>query len=177
MIHNVVASIGYRLDEYIKNALSLSEETVIVSSLVDIKGNVNPDIENKVTIFLLNIEEERTAKNGHFQSHAGSNPPVTINIYLMFSAYFPNFNYMESLRYISLVIEFFQSNNSFASSNTPLLSNSIDKLFVEISNVGIDEISKLWSNIGANYVPSVAYKIKHIVFDGENISQNVSSIL
>ena len=111
MIHNVVASIGYRLNEYIKNSLSLSEEAVIISSLVDLKGNVNPEIENKITIFLINIEEERTAKNGHFQSSPGMNPPSTMNLYLMFSAYFPNFNYMESLRYISLVIEFFQSNN------------------------------------------------------------------
>jgi len=62
MIHNVVASIGYRLNEYIKNSLSLSEEAVIISSLVDLKGNVNPEIENKITIFLINIEEERTSK-------------------------------------------------------------------------------------------------------------------
>ena len=80
-------------------------------------------------------------------------------------------------RYISLVIEFFQSNNTFSSSDTPLLSNSIDKLFVEFSNVGIEDISKLWSNIGTNYVPSVSYKIKHIVFDGNAISENVSSVI
>ena len=47
MIHNVVASIGYRLDEYIRNSLSLIDETVIVSSLVDLKGNINPETENK----------------------------------------------------------------------------------------------------------------------------------
>ena len=84
MIHNVVASIGYRLNEYIKNSLSLSEEAVIISSLVDLKGNVNPEIENKITIFLINIEEERTSKNGHFQSSPGMNPPSTMNLYLMF---------------------------------------------------------------------------------------------
>jgi len=83
---------------------------------------------------------------------------------------------MESLRYISLVIEFFQAHNTFASSNTPLLSTSIDKLFVEFSNVGIEDISKLWSNIGTNYVPSVSYKVKHVVFDGNAISENVTNI-
>jgi len=176
MIHNVVASIGYRLNEHIKNALSLSEEAVIISSLVDLKGNVNPEIENKITIFLLNLEEERIAKNGHFQSSPGMNPPTTVNLYLMFAAYFPNFNYMESLRYVSLVIEFFQSQNTFSTSDTPLLSSSVEKLSVELSNVGIEDIGKLWSNIGTNYIPSVSYKIKHIVFNGNNISENVSSI-
>ena len=75
MIHNVVASIGYRLNEHVMNALSLSDEAVIISSLVDLKGNINPDIENKISMFLINIEEERTAKNGHFQSSPGMNPP------------------------------------------------------------------------------------------------------
>ena len=105
MIHNVVASIGYRLNEHIMNSLSLSDEALIISSLVDLKGNINPEIENKISMFLINIEEDRTSKNGHFQSSPGINPPTTINLYLMFAAYFPNFNYMESLRYISLVIE------------------------------------------------------------------------
>lgn len=177
MIQNVVASIGYRLNEHVMNALSLSDEAVIISSLVDLKGNINPDIENKISMFLINIEEERTAKNGHFQSSPGMNPPTTVNLYLMFAAYFPNFNYMESLRYISLVIEFFQSQNSFSTSNTPLLSNSVEKLSIELSNIGLEDIGKLWSNIGTNYIPSVAYKVKHIVYNGNTISENISTIM
>jgi len=177
MIHNVVASIGYRLNEHVMNALSLSDEAVIISSLVDLKGNINPDIENKISMFLINIEEERTAKNGHFQSSPGMNPPTTVNLYLMFAAYFPNFNYMESLRYISLVIEFFQSQNSFSTSNTPLLSNSVEKLSIELSNIGLEDIGKLWSNIGTNYIPSVAYKVKHIVYNRNTISENISTIM
>ena len=82
MIHNVVASIGYRLNEHIMNSLSLSDEALIISSLVDLKGNINPEIENKISMFLINIEEDRTSKNGHFQSSPGMNPPTTINLYL-----------------------------------------------------------------------------------------------
>lgn len=177
MIHNLVSSIGYRLDEFIKNKLSISEDTVIISSLVDINGNINQEIENKISIFLLNIEEEKITKNGQFQSSPGMNPPVTVNVNLMFSAYFPNFNYIESLRYISIVIEFFQNYNLFNNANTPLLSNNIDKLFAEISNVGLDEIGKLWGSIGANYIPSVAYKIKHLRYDGNIITENIPLIM
>jgi len=177
MIHNLVSSIGFRLDEFIKNKLSISEDTVVISSLVDINGNMNQEIENKITIFLINIEEEKITKNGQFQSSPGMTPPVTINVYLMFSAYFPNFNYIESLRYISLVIEFFQNHNFFNNANTPLLSDNIDKLFVEMSNVGIEEVGKLWGSIGANYIPSVAYKVKHLRFDGNIITENIPLIM
>ena len=147
MIHNLVSSIGFRLDEFIKNKLSISEDTVVISSLVDMSGNMNQEIENKIAIFLINIEEEKITKNGQFQSSPGMAPPVTVNIYLMFSAYFPNFNYVESLRYISLVIEFFQNHNFFNNANTPLLSDNIDKLYAELYNVDINEVSRFWSSI------------------------------
>lgn len=177
MIHNVVSSIAQGLDEFIKNKLSISEDTVVVSNLVDIKGNINQDIENKITIFLVNIEEEKIAKNSHSQKNAGRNPAVTINVFLMFSAYFPNFNYIESLRYLSLVIEYFQRNPMISPLNSPVLSSVFDKIYIEMSNIGIDELNKLWGNLGANYVPSVTYKLKQLRFDGNIISENVPDIL
>ena len=66
MIHNLVSSIGFRLDEFIKNKLSITEDTVVISSLVDINGNMNQEIENKITIFLINIEEEKLLKTDNF---------------------------------------------------------------------------------------------------------------
>ena len=176
MIHNLVSSIGFRLDEFLKNKLSISEDSVVISSLVDMGGNMNQEIENKITVFLINIEEEKITKNGQFQSMQGMAPPVTINIYLMFTAYFPNFNYIESLRYISLVIEFFQNYNTFNNANTPLLSNNIDKLHAEFYNIDINEVSRFWGGIGTNYIPSVAYKIKHLRFDGNVILENIPRV-
>tara|TARA_B100000965_G_scaffold303641_1_gene262374 strand:+ start:5622 stop:6158 length:537 start_codon:yes stop_codon:yes gene_type:complete len=176
MINNVVLSISDRLNEFIKNKLSITEDKIVVSSLVDINKNLNQEVENKVSVFLLNIEEDKISKNSQFQASPNQNPPIIVNIYIMFAAYFNNSNYLESLRYISLVIEFFQINNVFDSSNTPLISTGIDKLYVEISNVSIDEINRLWSNIGTNYVPSIAYKIKHLKYDGNVISEIVPNI-
>ena len=176
MIHNIVTSISDRLDEYVKNKLSLTDEAVIISSIVDIKGNVNQDIENKICVFLLNIEEEKVTKNVSSQI-PGVRNPVTMNLYLMFSAYFSNFNYLESLQYISIVIEFFQNHNYFDNLNTPMLSNKVDRLYAEFNNINMDEINKLWSNIGANYVPSVSYKIKHARFDGTELFENIPNIL
>lgn len=177
MIHNVITSIALKLDEFIKNKLSISEDTVIVSSMVDINGNLNQDIENKISIFLIHIEEESITKNATMKYSLGNKPPVKINVLVMFSAYFPNFNYIEALRYVSLVIEFFQTTNIFDDSNTLGLPPNANKIYAEIFNVSIEEINKLWGNIGANYVPSVCYKLKHILFDGESISADVPVIL
>jgi hypothetical protein len=177
MIHNVITSVASKLNEFIKNKLSISDDTVIVSSLVDIKGNLNQDIENKISIFLLHIEEEKISKNAGIKHSLGVNPPIKINLHVMFSAYFPNFNYVEALKYISLVIEFFQNNIIFDDSNTPGLPQNRSKIYAELFNISIDEINKLWGNIGANYVPSVSYKLKHVLFDGEMISEDIPRIL
>ena len=107
MINNVVLSISDRLNEFIKNKLSINEDKVVVSSLVDINKNLNQEVENKVSVFLLNIEEDKISKkNSQFQTAPNQSPPIIVNIYIMFAAYFNNSNYLESLRYISLVIEF-----------------------------------------------------------------------
>lgn len=177
MIHNVITSIASKLNEFIKNKLSIPDDTVIVSSLVDIKGNLNQDIENKISIFLLHIEEEKISKNVGIKYSSGDNPAIKINLHVMFSAYFPNFNYVEALRYISLVVEFFQNNIVFEDANTPGLPPNGNKIYSELFNISIDEVSKLWGNIGANYVPSVSYKFKHVLFDGEMISEDVPRIL
>jgi len=57
-----------------------------------------------------------------------------------------------------------------------LISPGIDKVYVEISNVSIEEISKLWGNIGTSYIPSIAYKIKQVKFDGNMISEIIPNI-
>lgn len=177
MIHNVITSIALKLDEFIKNKLSITDDAVIVSSLVDIKGNINQDIENKISIFLLHIEEENITRNATLKYSEGSCPPVTINIFVMFSAYFPNFNYVEALRYISLVIEFFQNTRIFDDSNTPGLPENANKISAELLPISFEEINQLWGNIGANYTPSVSYKFRHIIFDGESISEDVPGIM
>ena len=174
MIDIIVKSISERLDEFIRGKLSVSESKVVVSNLVDISKSVNIEIENKLAVFLLNIEEDKTAKNLKFQKNQTDPPSVTVNIYIMSPAYFNSSGYLDSLRYISLVIEFFQANNVFTPLNTP---SEIDNMIhVEIYNVSIEEINKLWANIGTNYVPSVAYKIKQVVFDSNLLSGITSRI-
>ena len=95
----------------------------------------------------------------------------------MFSAYFPNFNYVEALRYISLVIEFFQINSTFDHSNTPGLPENASKIKTELFNISIDEINQLWGNIGANYIPSISYRFRHLLYDGNMISEDTPQIL
>lgn len=177
MIHNVVSSIIVSLNEFIKNELNLQEDVVLLTNLVDIKGNVNPQIENKLCVYLQHLEEERVIKNGSYQTNGGINPPMHFSLYLMFIANFPDPNYLESLRYISLVLEFFQGNKVFDRSNLPLLSANVDRLGMEYVNLDSKELNNIWSLLGLKYMPSVLYKLKLISFTNSLIREEISTIL
>ena len=175
MIHNIITSIAYRLNIYIKNRLFLNDDVVIVGSLVDLKGSINEGIENKVSLFLIGIEEERTSKT-YSAKRAINNPVIILNINVMFASYFQSTNYVESLRYISLIIEFFQKNPVLNFTDTPGLPLSISKLHVELYSLNTSEALRLWSGIGAKYVPSCAFKIKQVTFDSENLNADIPPI-
>jgi hypothetical protein len=95
----------------------------------------------------------------------------------MFVANFPDPNYIESLRYISLVLEFFQGTQLFNSSNLPMLSANVDKLSFEFINFSFDELNSVWSLMGLKYMPSAMYKLKLLTFTNNLIREEVTSVL
>jgi hypothetical protein len=177
MIHVVLDTLVTSLNEFIKNTLNLQEDVVILANAVDLSGNLNSQIDNKLCVFLQNIEEERTIRNGSYQAYAGMNPPKHFNLYLMFLANFPDPNYTESLRYISLVLEFFQGTQYFDRSNLPMLSSNVDKLSFEFVNFSLDELNSVWSLMGLKYMPSAVYKVKLLTFSNNLIREEVTSVM
>ena len=73
---------------------------------------------------MINIERDGSRQ----MYHPGKNPPVAINLYVIFYTYFAPNNYLEGLKFISGVISFFQSRSSFESHDTPYLPPEADKI-------------------------------------------------
>ncbi len=176
MIHNIVTAISSRVNIYIKNRLLVDDDVVVVRNLVDLKGAVSDGVQNKISVFLLSLEEDKTSKNKSV-GRIINNPVITLNINIMFAAYFSNNSYVESLRYISLVVEFFQKNPMFHFSDTPGLPPQNSKIHVEIYNLNMPDTMRLWGAIGTKYLPSCAYKIKHVKFDSEQINVDIPPIM
>ncbi|MBM3442387.1 MAG: DUF4255 domain-containing protein [Bacteroidetes bacterium] len=177
MIHTVLSAVTDQMNEFMRNELGIPEDIVVMNNLVDLKGDVSLQIENRVCLFLLRVEEEKMTKAGGFQANPGSPPPMRINLYLVFAAHFPDPNYREALHFISLVIEFFQGKSTFDKSNTPGLSANIDKLIFEFVNQDLSEMNNMWSLIGAKYIPSVVYKVRMLTFSQFMIREEVPSIV
>ena len=150
---------------------------VVLANAVDLTGNINPQIDNKICVFLQNIEEERVLRNGSYQSNAGMNPPKHFNLFLMFVANFPDPNYLEALRYLSLVLEYFQGTQVFDRGNMPMLVSSVDKISLEFVNLTSDELNSIWSLLGLKYMPSALYKLKLLSFNNNSIREDVPSLI
>lgn len=176
MIHVVLSSVVSTLNEFIRNELNLQEDVVILTNAVDLSGNLNSQIDNKLCLFLHNIDEERVIRNGGYQTFAGTNPPKHYNLHVMFLANFPDPNYLEGLRYISLVLEFFQGTQVFNKFNLPTLSTNVDRLSFEFVNFSFDELNSVWSVLGLKYMPSASYKIKLLSFTNNLIREEVPSV-
>jgi hypothetical protein len=172
MIYEALSCLMEEMNTYFRDRLK-ADEKVILSSIMNQDGTVAIQGENKVVITLINVEKEPVAKNNPVmgRSSENSSPPVSINLYLLFSAYFSANNYSEALRFISYVIGFLQKKNVFTASNTPKLDSAIEKLSFEIESPGAEKLNNIWATLGAKYMPSVVCKMRMLTYDDQHIRE------
>jgi len=180
MIYETLSCITEVINQHFGRQLHVNEEKVVLSGIVNQDGSIAIQGENKVLVTLINIEKEAIGK-GVAGSNSGlmqarSMPPVCINLYVLFSAYFNGNNYAEALRFISFVMAFFQSHNVFTPADTPSLDRRIDKLVFEMESMGTERLNNVWATLGAKYMPSVVYKMRMLSFDDSIIREYRPSV-
>ncbi|MCB0570870.1 MAG: DUF4255 domain-containing protein [Phaeodactylibacter sp.] len=136
-------------------------------ALQDGQGGGNADdVDDKMVLSLINVEEEKTLKNEPITKRNGTevstqNAPLFLNLYLLFSSNIQN--YQEALKYLSLVLQFFQQKRIFTAAGSPLLAEAnIDKISFEIFDLSFEQTNNLWGVLGSKLVPSILYKVRMI---------------
>lgn len=122
---------------------------------------------NNVLITLVNLSEEAAMKNdpgayivGSSEAHYG-NPPVNLNLYLLFSVCMSN--YEHALIYLSHTISFFQGKYSFTKKDS---ISSVDGLpddfhiILDLHSLTFEQANYLWSTLGGKQHPFVCYKLR-----------------
>ncbi|HKJ68170.1 MAG TPA: DUF4255 domain-containing protein [bacterium] len=140
-----------------------TEDVVHLSGIVEEDGTLLiPD--NSLGLSVVNIEEERVMKSPEAvnQSAEGRvsriNPMIKLNLFVLVSVNASN--YKTGLQYLSGAVRFFQSKNVFTHENAPTLHPEIEKLIVELYTLNFEQQNHLWGALGANYLPSVLYRIR-----------------
>jgi hypothetical protein len=181
MIDETLKYIVTELNRFFKNRFNVNENLAVVSGLVNMDGTPALQQDNRIVVTLLNVEQEKvTASVGNY-SQSGSvasavSPPVYLNLYVLFSGYFPGSNYTEALKFISGVILFFQSNVSLSRDSSPGLPDTVDKLIFDLQKFSYQELSHIWGMLGAKHMPSVVYRMRMIVIDGQKVREQRPSV-
>lgn len=142
-----------------------------LTDIVDDQGKFSVS-QSKVGMSLLNIEEERVNRAQTMDVIRGENgaigyvnPEIRLQLHLLFVANFKD--HSDSVKNISAVISFFQSNNVFTPARHPELDANIDKIIVELGSFGFEQLSYIWGILGTNYRPSVIYKMRLVAIQEE----------
>lgn len=181
MIHQVVPVIVEELTEFLQSRFGISEDQVVLGNVVNQDGSIAVE-GNKLVVSLCNIGRDGSKGVGqHFEATGSTNPPVYINLYLIFSAVFNSSNinnqdYIEALKIISGVIGFFQGRNVFDHQNTPDMPDGANRVTLEIENIEFRELVNLWSLFGAKYTPSVVYRLRTLNMDEDLITDETPAV-
>jgi len=180
MIYAAVSHISKQLNQFFKRSFDLSEDVVVLSNMMDLGASLAPNIDNKLLVFLVNIEKEtvsqRQANPGSSERSASSYPPVFLNMYVMIAANFSGSNYPEALKFISNTVSYFQRQPVFDHQQSPELDKRINKLTLDIENLNIQDLSSLWGVLSGKYLPSVLYKVRMVSFDSGDITSHVTPV-
>jgi hypothetical protein len=170
MIHEVLGFLKEQLNQSLKSYDSPQEDKVVFMNGDRTDSVTFP--KNSVTPLLINIEEENVMRQGdpYIQvrkdgTRVGVNPEIRINLFVLFVSSFTS--YEESLKYLSAVIKFFQSNRVFTHEHSPMLTENVDRLIMELVTMPFTSQNEIWNALRTTYVPSVLYKVKMIIFEDE----------
>jgi hypothetical protein len=181
MINSAISHLANELNDSLQKTFGLDEKIVVVSSTVEQDGSLPLEASNKVALSLINIERETFSKNGggaglSFSRSSVGNEPVFLNLYVMVSICFGGNNYLESMKFLSNSIAFFQRRPVFDHSNTPDMDDRIEKLIMDLENLSIQELSNLWGVLGGKYYPSVLYRVRMVAIDPGDIRDQAVTI-
>jgi len=175
MIDAAIGQIASQLNQALKRAYPGGEDLVVLSNLCEQDGNVAKNVDNKLVVFLVNIEREAvpcqsTRSGGTGSRFAFGNEPVHLNLMVMFAANFSSGNYPDALKLIASTVSFFQGRSVFDHQNTPELDTRIAKLALEIENLSLPDLSNLWGVLSGKYLPSVLYRLRMVSIDADQVS-------
>lgn len=176
MLESAMKAITMQLNRYMHKRFDLDEDAVVLSTPYESDGNVAAKVNNKLVVFLVNLNKDTLpnstgmlSSSSSISSSFTSAKPLYLNLYVIIGACFDAARYQQSLNYLSHAIGCFQQHPVIDGHTYPELSKNIQKLILDIENVGLNDLSNMWGILGGTYLPSVLYKVRMVVVASDNI--------
>ncbi|MEW5288371.1 MULTISPECIES: DUF4255 domain-containing protein [Erwinia] len=171
-----------RMNQSVKSVFDLADDLVIVSPPADLDGSKSPERQNKILIFINNIEKDTFSKSyrpefNHTNNRkAVSSQPLFITMTVTVAANFSTNHYSDGLKVLSHFLAFFNRHNSFNRQNSPDLPENIEQINMEMESIPGEQLNHLWGIFGSHYLPSCIYRVRALIPDSESVLSQVGSI-
>jgi hypothetical protein len=151
------------LNEYLQARAGAAIGQVELGRLVDDHGKVAVK-DNTIRAALVNIEEERIVKaqvpetayvDGRL---VALEPPLKLYLHVLFAANFQSYD--EGLKFLALVLAYFQSHRAFTPDRYPRLDPRIELLAADLQSLTFEQLNQLWAFVGGRQLPSAVYKVR-----------------
>jgi hypothetical protein len=112
------------------------------------------------------------------------NPPVYLNLYILFTCNYSGTDYHLALKRLSYIIQFLQSKNSFSASSS-VTGGSINlddtdildlKFTLELYTLTFEQINHLWGSLGGRQIPFTMYKLRLVAITEHALAREVPLI-
>lgn len=172
MIDQAFLLLSNELQSYIN--VKDASVNVIIDNIGLLETSKGDTLTNNIVITLVNVEEESTLKNQPavlrpvFQNAIYQNPPVFLNLYVLFTSNYSGNDYRLALKRLGYIIQFLQTRNSFSASSTST-GGSLDltqagvselRFTMELYTLTFEQINHLWGSLGGRQIPFVMYKLR-----------------
>lgn len=185
MIDSALEFVAKVLNQSLVTRFGLEGNIVVLNNLVDVNGASPRKNQNQLVMTLINLEYEtnkqfyggqrwQDGSSGQSGQFNQLNPAVFFNLDVLFAANFDNYN--EALKFLTAAIGFFQENTLLNRTNTPALPVGLSVLKFEIENTPSMKTHNLWTALGAKYLPSIVYKIRHVSVDAAQIKGAMAAV-
>ena len=150
-------------------------------------NSATPLVDESAQIYmsLVNVEEEASLRNqsairqSDIRPLAYVNPPMTINLFLLFSA--NHKDYSMAIRTLSSVLLFFQGNRKFSISRTPVPAAGVFatpgeqenklKINLDLMSLTFEQVNHLWGSLGGKQMPFLLFKARQVEIDADRMFQ------
>jgi hypothetical protein len=179
MIFEVLKLIETELEKYILDVAGQddTQDIVVLNNIVMAAelGGLNNQLNGKVIMTLVNIQEESTLKNtANYRFENGrtvyQNPPTFLNLFILFTVL--HNDYEQALRLLSPVIEFFQWRKTFSPSITPGTLENLEgikdfEVAMDLYSLTFEQLNHLWGSLGGKQVPFALYRARLVAIEAE----------
>ena len=189
MLFQAMELIRQNLNAFIVASIPLSNpEPVVLGNIAfstpDVPGTP-VDESAQIYMSLVNVEEELTFKNldsvrqSEIRPLAYVNPPMYINLFLLFSA--NHKDYTMAIKHLGLVLLFFQGNRSFSIARTPVTATGVfaspgeeeNNIIInaDLMSLTFEQLNHLWGSLGGKQQPFVLFKLRQVEIDANRMLQ------